>query len=262
MNKIKSYHTFNEQSISQYFKSLITGEKTEDDKIARKILKDIDNIDFSYGGLYPHTLYFNYNGYRFSCMSGHCDLYGDDGKTEISSKFLRDVYEKGMTKAYAKRDNEYKLKKEKERKELEKETISFIENNGGFESLINNYIYQVFSYNKRISSSKLISKYDWLDNQGGVRYDLADSYIAIVAPNGQVDKNSITSIIYSFKTNELKISISYPAWSNHKSYKIIIKSDHDWYNILDDIRKDIIKYKSFNNEKSKTKSRILKNLFK
>ena len=86
MNKVKKYKNFNEEISLDYFKGLLTGVKSDDDKLAKKILKDIDNIDFSYGGLYPHTLTFNYNCYRFSCMSGICKGYK---KSNILKKFFK-----------------------------------------------------------------------------------------------------------------------------------------------------------------------------
>jgi transcription termination factor NusB len=55
MNKIKRYENFNEEINFDYFKNLLTGVKTDDDKLAKKILKDIDKIEFSHVGLYPHT---------------------------------------------------------------------------------------------------------------------------------------------------------------------------------------------------------------
>ena len=262
MNKIKNYQSFNEEISIDYFKGLLTGVKTDDDKLAKKILKDIDSIDFSYGGLYPHTLTFDYNGYRFSCMSGTCTLYGNNDKIEIQSKFLRDLYEKGIRKAYDKKDNEYKLKKEKERKELEKETIDFIESKGGLDSLLNEFIYSIFDYNKKKSYTNLISKYDWVKNEGGVRYDKEDNRLLIIAPY-ILSKNLLHSIIFNFNTNELKIDISYKAYSNYKEYKMIVKKDSDWYNILNQIKNEVIEYKSLKEKDyKKQKSNLLKKFFK
>lgn len=41
MNNIKSFNQYNE-GLGSWLKGLITGEKTEDDKITRKILKDFE----------------------------------------------------------------------------------------------------------------------------------------------------------------------------------------------------------------------------
>jgi len=265
MNKIKKYQSFNEEISIDYFKGLLTGVKTDDDKLAKKILKDIDSIDFSYGGLYPHTLYFTYNGYRFSCMSGSCTLYGDKDKIEIESKFLRDLYENGIRKAYDKRDKEYELEKEKERKELEKETINFIKSNGYLDSLLNEFIYSIFDYNKKRSYTNLISKYDWVKFEGGVRYDGEDNKLLIVAPY-DLSKNlniPISSIIFDFNNLELKIDISHKRYSNYREYRVIVEKSSDWYNILNQIKNEVIEYKSLKDKDyKKQKSNILKKFFK
>lgn len=45
MKNIKNFERFNE-GIGSWFKGLITGEKTEDDKISKNLLKNVDNIEF------------------------------------------------------------------------------------------------------------------------------------------------------------------------------------------------------------------------
>jgi hypothetical protein len=198
-------------------------------------------------------------------MSGTCTLYGNNEKIDIKSKFLRDLYEKGIRKAYDKQDNEYKLKKGKERKELEEETIDFIESKGGLENLLNEFIYSIFDYNKNISYTNLISKYDWLKNEGGVRYDKEDNRLLIIAPY-DLSKNlsvPISSIIFDFSNLELKIDISYKRYSNYREYRVVVEKNSDWYNILNQIKNEVIEYKSFKEKDyKKQKSNILKKFFK
>lgn len=256
MNKLKTYKKFNEEINFDYFKDLLTGVKTEDDKIAKKILKDIDDIEFSYGGLYPHTLIFDYNGYRFSCISGKCDLYGGD-EVEIQSKFLRDLYERGIKKAYDKKDKDHLSKKDKERKELEKETADFIESRGGLDTLLNEFIYSIFHHNKKKSSTNLISKYDWIKNEGGVRYDKEYNRIIISSPY-DIARNDIQSIIFNFDDNELEINISYPVYGDYKKLKLTINNGDDWYDVLLSLKSEVIDYYKI---KHKSDSNKKKNIF-
>lgn len=267
MNNIKSFNQYNE-GLGSWLKGLITGEKTEDDKIARKILKDIDSIEFTEGGgLYPRPINFEYNGYKFSCMSGSCEFYGNDipwnKKMEIESEFLRKVYSIAKIRIREKEQSDYKKRKEKERLELEKETIEFIEKNGDIEDIVFNILKTNLEENKKIYPDKLDSIYS---EDSGIRYDNDRNFNRLVVIldtfNFTKTGNRITSVSYDFKSNELEINVSYAAYSDHKEYKMTLNKDHEWYKFFSDLKETVIKYNKLKSKEEVDKKKSVLSRFK
>lgn len=261
MRKIENYKEFNENILTS-IKDKIMGIKTDDDRLAKKILKDIDNIDFSYVGLYPHTLTFNYDNYRFSCMSGICDLYVNGDKVNIKSKFLIDLYEKGIEKAYDKRDKEYSLEKERKRKEKEDIFIKIVNDKGGFDDFINDFIYEIYNFNKKkVRSSYPPSRFEWIESEiSGVRFDSEYKKLVISSPY-EIAKSGLSFISFNFESNELSVSYSYAAYSNHKEYKMIIDKNHKWYNTLNQVKENAIYVANLSSkDKDSNKGRLIKKL--
>jgi hypothetical protein len=253
MSKIKNFNQYNE-GIGSWFKGLITGEKTEDDKIAKKLLKNVDKIEFREdGGLYPRAIVFDYEGYRFYLYYGKSEFYGNEvsynDKMEIESDFLKKLYDIAKIRIREKEQSDYKKRKEKERLELEKETIEFIEKNGGIEEIIYDILYTNLNKNKSKNPQELSSIFD---KSSGIRYDIDDNYLYIHIDTFNY-KGGITSVMYNFNNLELVVRNSYPAYGNHKEYKMRVNKDHPWYDFFISLKSDVIDW-----NKSKSKSDISK----
>jgi hypothetical protein len=252
MSKIKSFNQYNE-GIGSWFKGLITGEKTEDDKIAKNLLKNVDNIEFREGpGLYPRPITFDYEGYRFYLYYGKSEFYGNEvsynDMMKIESDFLKKLYDIAKIGIREKEQSDYKIRKEKERLELEKETIEFIEKNGGLEQIVYDILYTNLNKNKSKNPQELSSIFD---KSSGIRYD-DDNYLYIHIDTFNY-KGGITSVTYDFNKFELEVRNSYPAYGNHKEYKMRVNKDHQWYDFLLSLKSDVIDW-----NKSKLKSDISK----
>ena len=256
MSKVKSFNQYNE-GIGSWFKGLITGEKTEDDKIAKNLLKNVDNIEFREGpGLYPRPVTFDYEGYRFYLYYGKSEFYGNEisyhDMMKIESEFLKKLYDIAKVRISEKEQSDYRKRKEKERIELEKETIEFIEKNGGIEEIIYDILYTNLNKNKSKNPQELSSIFD---KTSGIRYDVDDNYLYIhidISFFNEVQL-SITSVTYDFNKFELVVRNSYPAYGNHKEYKMRVNKDHQWYDFLYSLKSDVIDW-----NKSKLKSDISK----
>lgn len=267
MNNIKSFNQYNE-GLSSWLKGLITGEKTEDDKIARKILKDIDSIEFKEGGgLYPRPINFEYNGYKFSCMSGTCEFYGNDipyhKKIEINSVFLRKLYTIASNKISEKENEELKRKIELKKIENAQYLIDFVSKNGGIEDIVFNILKTNFEENKKKYPDKLDSIYS---EDSGIRYDNDRNFNRLVVIldtfNFTKTGNRITSVSYDFKSNKLEINVSYAAYSDHIEYKMTLNKDHEWYKFFLDLKETVIKYNKLKSKEEVDKKKSVLSRFK
>jgi hypothetical protein len=253
MNKIKNFNQYNE-SLGSWLKGLITGEKTEDDKIAKNLLKNVDNIEFREGpGLYPRPITFDYEGYRFYLYYGESEFYGNEvsynDMMKIKSNFLKKLYDIAKIRIREKEQSDYKKQKEEKRLKLEKETIEFIEKNGGLEEIVYDILYTNLNKNKSKNSQELSSIFD---KSSGIRYDSDDNYLYIHIDTFNY-KGGVTSVTYDFNKFELEVRNSYPAYGNHKEYRMRVNKDHQWYDFLLSLKSDVIDW-----NKSKSKSDISK----
>lgn len=251
MKNIKNFERFNE-GLGPWFKNLITGEKTEDDKIAKNLLKNVDKIEFREGpGLYPRPITFDYEGYRFYLYYGKSEFYGNEisysDKMRIESDFLKKLYDIAKIRIMEKEQSDYKIRKEKERLELQKETIEFIEKNGGLEQIVYDILYTNLNKNKSKNPQELSSIFD---KSSGIRYDVDNNYLHIHIDTFNY-KGGVTSVTYDFNKFELEVRNSYPAYGNHKEYKM--RADKEQQDFLHSLKSDVIDW-----NKSKLKSDISK----
>lgn len=262
MNYISDYKSYNEGFLSDVGDFLMG--RTDDDKLVRKILKDIDKIEFKEnGGLYPRTVSFEYGGYKFTC-GGNLEFYGKDipysDKVVVKSKYVHDLYYKGHAKADEVEEKKRKEKEEKERKIKEDEFIEYVESKGGLESIINKMLIESFEKNKR--GDNLTCKYDWDNHNGnGVRYDSSDDFIYIAIPTLNDNHKRITSISYDFKENKLKASYSYAAYGG-KDWNIKVDKTHRWYPIFEELKSNVIKWNQIKNKKKSVKKKSILSRFK
>lgn len=267
MNNIKSFNQYNE-GLGSWLKGLITGEKTEDDKIAKNLLKNVDNIEFREGpGLYPRPITFDYEGYRFYLYYGESEFYGNEvsynDMMKIESDFLKKLYDIAKIRIREKEQSDYKKRKEKERLELEKETIEFIEKNGGIEDIVFNILKTNFEENKKKYPDKLDSIYS---EDSGIRYDNDRNFNRLVVIldtfNFTKTGNRITSVSYDFKSNKLEINVSYAAYSDHIEYKMTLNKDHEWYKFFLDLKETVIKYNKLKSKEEVDKKKSVLSRFK
>lgn len=264
MNNIKNFKEYNEGLVS-WIKGLLTGEKTDDDKIAKKLLKSANRIDFSEGGgLYPRPIVFDYEGYSFSLSYGICEFYGNEipynNMVKIESHFLKKLYRIALDKIREKEEEREKRKKEeRERKELEKriklekETVDFVERNGGIEKITHDILYQNINLNKSIYRNVPLTIFD---KSSGISYSKEDNYIFISIDTSAYKGPGVTSIKYHFGKFLLDINYSYPAYNDYKNYRIVLNKEHEWNNFFISLKEDFIKF----NKKDNPKKSVLKRL--
>jgi hypothetical protein len=255
MSKIKSFNQYNE-GIGSWFKGLITGEKTEDDKIAKNLLKNVNKIEFREdGGLYPRPIVFDYEGYRFYLYYGKSEFYGNEisyhNMMKIESDFLKKLYDIAKVRIRKKEESEYKERKEKERIELERETIDFIEKNGGLEEIVYDILYTNLNKNKSKNPQELSSIFD---KSSGIRYDVDDNYLHIHIDTFNY-KGGITSVTYDFNKFELEVRNSYAAYSDYKEYKMRVNREHQWYDFFKSLKEDVINWSKRNSKDNKSLKR-------
>jgi hypothetical protein len=269
MNNIKSFIQYNE-GLGSWLKGLITGEKTEDDKIARKILKDVDNIEFRKGpDLYPsisvnRPIDFEYNGYKFSCMYGTCEFYGNDityhKKIKIESEFLKKLYTIAKNKILQKENEELRKKLEEKRIKKYQELIHFVSKSGGIEDIVFNILKTNFDENKRKNPTKLSSIYD---RSSGIRYDRDDNYIYIsIDVFNYKGHNDITSVSYNFKDFKLDIRVSYAAYGSYREYDITLDEHHQWHSFFLELKNNVVQWNKINSKDLNNKKNSILSRFK
>jgi hypothetical protein len=260
--RIKRFNQYNE-GLGSWLKGLITGEKTDDDKIAKKLLKNVDNIEFKEGpGLYPRPITFDYEGYVFYLYYGKSEFYGNEvsynDMMKIESNFLKKLYDIAKIRIREKEQSDYKKRKEEKRLKLEKETIEFIEKSGGLEEIVYDILYTNLNKNRLKNPKELSSIFD---KSSGIRYDVDGNrlYIHIDAFNY---KDGVTYVIYDFNKFELEVRNSYPAYNNHREYKMKVNKDHQWYDFLLDLKLDVINWNKSKSKNINTKKKNILSRFK
>jgi hypothetical protein len=168
---------------------------------------------------------------------------------KIKSNFLKKLYDIAKIRIREKEQSDYKKQKEEKILKLEKETIEFIEKNGGLEEIVYDILYTNLNKNKSKNSQELSSIFD---KSSGIRYDSGDNYLYIHIDTFNY-KGGVTSVTYDFNKFELEVRNSYPAYGNHKEYRMRVNKDHQWYDFLLSLKSDVIDW-----NKSKSKSDISK----
>jgi hypothetical protein len=209
MKNIPTYEEFINEGFLQDVKDFVTGVKTDDDKLAKKLLSEVDkftDIRNGYGRM-DVSYNFRYEGYQFELMDGYAKMYVPNKMepTDIKSKFLSKLFLQ-IKSIVNKKDIEDRLKKAQEEAKLkDTEFADVLKKNGGIsgiaEIIINN-IQNPRSY--------------WT---GQIRLD-KNRELVMIAPINEtpVGRSQINTIIVDLSTGVTRLFKSYGAYTDHKEY--------------------------------------------
>ena len=121
MRNIPTYESFINEGFLTDLKDFVSGVRTDDDKLAKNLLKEISKFQDVRRGFGRVELSFNfrYNGYLFEIMNGYGKMYPPDKMEPISikSKFLSKLYS-GLSSIFNKQEVADRLKKTQEKAKL------------------------------------------------------------------------------------------------------------------------------------------------
>jgi hypothetical protein len=209
MKNIPTYEEFINEGFLQDVKDFVTGVKTDDDKLAKKLLSEVDkftDIRNGYGRM-DVSYNFRYEGYQFELMDGYAKMYVPNKMepTDIKSKFLSKLFLQ-IKSIVNKKDIEDRLKKAQEEAKLkDTEFADVLKKNGGIsgiaEIIINN-IQNPRSY--------------WT---GQIRLD-KNRELVMISPINEtpVGRSQINTIIVDLSTGVTRLFKSYGAYTDHKEY--------------------------------------------
>lgn len=194
------------------FKDLIDGVKTDDDKLAKQILSNIDKIEDAHRQFrYLRVVNFKYNGFRFELLDGAANMYSP-GKSEaikIKSKFLSKLWS-GLLKDIDKKDTEDRLKKYQEDAKLKDiEFADALKQYGGITSIAETIL-------DKIKDPKSYWK-------GQIRLD-KNRELVMLAPTNDLKEGRriINTLIVDLNTGVTRLEKSYGAYVDHKRYDGIL----------------------------------------
>lgn len=209
MKNIPTYEEFVNEGVLSGIKDFITGVKTDDDKLAKKLLSDVDkftDIRNGYGRM-DVSYNFRYEGYQFELLDGYAKMYAPNKMepTNIKSKFLSKLFSQ-IKSIVNKKDTEDRLKKSQEEAKLkDTEFADVLKKNGGIagiaEIIINN-IQNPRSY--------------WT---GQIRLD-KNKELVMIAPINEtpVGRSQINTIVVDLGTGVTRLEQSYGAYTDHRRY--------------------------------------------
>jgi hypothetical protein len=210
MKNIPTYEEFINEGFLQDVKDFVTGVKTDDDKLAKKLLSDVDKFTDIRNGYGRHeiSVNFRYEGYQFELFDGYARMHGNVYNGEpltIKSKFLSKLFSQ-LRSDLNKKDTEDRLKKAQEEATLkDSEFVDVLKKNGGIsgiaEIIINN-IQNPRSY--------------WT---GQIRLD-KNRELVMIAPINEtpVGRSQINTIVVDLNTGVTRLEKSYGAYTDHKRY--------------------------------------------
>lgn len=147
MKNLPTYDQFVNENFMSRIKSFFSGEKSEEDLLAKMVLDDINNIkDISSYTNYFGTvkILFKYKDLQFECRDviglGDMSLHVKNTKTheweEINSRYTKKICDLVVGKLHKKAEDERKKAEEQKQKTFESE----LKENGGLEKIIDNII--------------------------------------------------------------------------------------------------------------------------
>lgn len=195
------------------FKDLIDGVKNDDDRLAKKLLNNIDKItDIKRGfGTIDISVNFKYGDYSFQIMDGYGKMYIPYKVDEICirSEFLSKLLSK-LKIIIDKEDVAQRLKKSQEANNLRNdEFAAAIVQYGG----INNIAETILD---KIKDSRSY----W---RGQIRLDKNKELVMLAPTNDSKEGRSIiNTLIVDINTGVTRLEKSYGAYTDHKRYDGIL----------------------------------------
>jgi len=194
------------------FKDLIDGVKTDDDRLAKKLLNNIDKItDIKRGfGTIDISVNFKYGDYSFQIMDGYGKMYIPYKVDEIriKSKFLSKLLSR-LKSAIDREDTIQRLKKAKAYAALRSsEFTEAINQHGGISKIAETILIKI----QPVSFWK-----------GEIRLDNCNELVMLTPTNTTDEaRKEFNTLIVNLHTGETRLEKSYAAFADHKRYDGIL----------------------------------------
>jgi len=209
MKNIPTFEDFVNEGFLQDIKDFVSGVKTDDDKLAKKLLSEIDkftDIRNGYGRM-DVSYQFRYEGYQFELMNGYAKMYAPNKMepTDIKSKFLSKLFSE-VKSILNKKEVEDRLKKSQEQAKLKDlEFKEALKQYGGILSIAETIL-------DRIKDPKSY----W---RGQIRLDRSNELVMLSPTNDSKEGRSIiNTLIVNLNTGETRLEKSYGAYTDHKRF--------------------------------------------
>lgn len=209
MKHVKVFEEFVNESFLQDIKDFVSGIKTDDDKLTKNLIGEVNKFeDIRRGfGRAAASYNFRYNGYQFEIMDGYGIMYppGASSPINIKSKFLSKLFSelKGIVNKQEVADL---LKKSQEDAKLkDTEFADAIKQYGGVTGIAETIL-------DKIKDSKSY----W---RGQIRLDKNRELVMLAPTNDSKEGRSIiNTLIVDLNTGVTRLEKSYGAYADHKRY--------------------------------------------
>ena len=209
MRNIPTYESFVNEGILQNIKDFVSGVKTDDDRLAKDLLKEVGKFEDVRRGFGRVELSFNfrYNGYLFEIMNGYGKMYPPNKMEPISikSKFLSKLYSE-LSSIVNKQEVADRLKKAQEEAKLkDTEFKDILKKHGGIDGIAETIL-------DKIQNPRAY----W---RGQIRIDRPNTLVMISPIDESKEGRSlINTIIVNLSNGETRMEQSYGAYADHKRY--------------------------------------------
>lgn len=210
MKNIPTFEDFINEGFLSDIKGFVSGVKTDDDKLAKQLLADINKLEDVKNGFGRHeiSVIFRYGGYQFELFDGYAKMHGKVYNGEpltIKSKFLSKLFSE-LRKIINKKDVEERLKKSQEESKLkELEFKDALKQYGGIIGIAETIL-------DKIKDSRSYWK-------GQIRLDKSNELVMLSPTNDSKEGRSIiNTLIVNLSTGETRLELSYGAYTDHKRF--------------------------------------------